>query len=194
VLLSAGFILTRAGGSPTPPPGEETAASPSSETGSVEVAPAAGRRVLVARGPEEPAQTTYYQWVDERGAVRFARSLAEVPPAWRDKVGRIGGVDSALIRTSAPKQRPRVQRPEDPARPVSHDVTIYTAPWCGWCRKTIAFLDERDIEYTNKDIEADREYRDELIEKTGGTSIPYVEIDGESIRGYNAQRMTALLR
>ncbi len=31
----------------------------------------------------------YYQYTDEGGAVRFARSLLEVPEDWRDRAGRI---------------------------------------------------------------------------------------------------------
>ena len=72
-------------------------------------------------------------------------------------------------------------------------MVVYTTAWCGWCRKTLAFLDERGVRYVNKDIEANDWNRDELIEKTGRTSIPVVEINGEIIRGYNAERMEQLL-
>ena len=43
------------------------------------------------------------------------------------------------------------------------------------------------------DIEADDAWREELEEKTGSTSIPVVEIDGEIIRGYDPGRMRKLL-
>jgi glutaredoxin-like YruB-family protein len=72
-------------------------------------------------------------------------------------------------------------------------VIVYTTSWCGWCRKTLAFLDQNGIDYENRDIEADDAWRDELEEKTGGTSIPVVEIDGEIIRGYDPSRMRQLL-
>ena len=36
-------------------------------------------------------------------------------------------------------------------------------------------------------------WKEELIEKTGGTGIPVVEIDGEIIRGYDPDRMAELL-
>ena len=82
-------------------------------------------------------------------------------------------------------------------RPVAYktgpEVVVYTTAWCGWCRKTLAFLDERGVRYVNKDIEANDGNREELIQKTGRTSIPVVEIDGEIIRGFNAARMEQLL-
>jgi glutaredoxin 3 len=59
---------------------------------------------------------------------------------------------------------------------------VYTTTWCPWCRKTLAWLDERGVDYVNKDIEDDPAHRDELLRKSGGTSIPVVEIDGELVR------------
>jgi glutaredoxin len=127
---------------------------------------------------------TFYQWTDERGVARFASSLEEVPVAWRERAGQIE-VDAAAF---APKNAAAAARTE-----AGHEVTIYTAPWCGWCRKTIAFLDERGVEYVNKDIEADAAHEAELVAKSGGTAIPFVEIDGTQIRGYNPIEMAALL-
>ena len=65
--------------------------------------------------------------------------------------------------------------------------------WCGWCRKTLGFLTRRGVAFENRDIEANDMWKEELIEKTGGTSIPVVEIDGEIIRGYDPDRMDELL-
>lgn len=167
----------------------------------------AGRKVAqqAAAGgaPSEPAlaeaaaePSTYYQWVDDRGSVHFEKSLDAVPADWRDRAGRVE-IDPAAVRKPTPARakpaaRVAVQAVEATPSRV-HDVTIYTAPWCGWCRKTIAFLDQRGIDYVNKDIEADPSYEEELREKTGRTSIPLVEIDGEQIRGFNPGQMTALL-
>ena len=143
------------------------------------------------------AKSVFYQWVDERGSVSFAASLDEVPTAWRQRAGRVeldaGGFTNG--KTSSPRAIPsrRPQRaPYVPPAPV-HEVTVYTAPWCGWCRKTLAFLDERGVDYDNKDIELDEEYADELREKTGRTAIPLVEIDGTQIRGFDPGQMAALL-
>jgi hypothetical protein len=38
-------------------------------------------------GPEEPR--TYFQYVDDRGNVRFAESLDHVPEDWHGRVGRV---------------------------------------------------------------------------------------------------------
>ena len=145
----------------------------------------------------EPSKSRFYQWVDERGSVNFAASLDEVPEAWRQRAGQVelDAGSFTMTKTSlsgvTPSRRPQPS-PASLATPA-REVTVYTAPWCGWCRKTLAFLDERGVGYVNKDIGADEEYADELREKTGGTAIPLVEIDGTQIRGFDPREMATLL-
>ncbi len=146
--------------------------------------PSEGQAAAAPEAQSARPTRTFYQWTDERGVARFARSLDDVPPEWRERAGQIE-VDAAAF---APKNAAAVAE-----REAAHEITIYTAPWCGWCRKTIAFLDERGVDYVNKDIEADPANQDELIAKSGGKSIPFVEIDGTQIRGYNPHEMAALL-
>ncbi len=59
-------------------------------------------------GAGAPAATksTFYQWTDERGSVRFARSLDEVPPAWRERAGQVE-VDAAAFTKSNPARAQR---------------------------------------------------------------------------------------
>lgn len=173
------------------------AALPTADSGLANDAPAAsdahGEAASAALG-----KRTYYQWIDERGAVRFARTLEEVPPTWRERAGKVE-VDARSFLPGAERPAPRRAARAVPAaideepRRALHDVTVYTAPWCGWCRKTLAFLDARGIDYVNKNIEADEDWAEELEEKTGGRGIPLVEIDGVSIHGYNPAKMAALL-
>lgn len=135
----------------------------------------------------------YYQYVDESGTVHFVQKLEDVPAQWREKAGRIE-VERSFPAPREQAARPATrERPAMPARAARPEVVVYTTSWCGWCRKTLAFLDERGVDYVNKDIEANEWHRDELIRKTGRTSIPVVEIDGQLIRGYNAARMEELL-
>jgi glutaredoxin len=164
-------------------------------------APDASEGVDEVGAPTSAGKRVFYQWTDERGSVRFAQSLDEVPPAWRDRAGQVevdtskfqaipaGSRAAARSAARTPLARAAAAEP----RRDFHEVTVYTAPWCGWCRKTLAFLDQRGVDYVNKDIEADDDYADELAEKSGGRTIPFVEIDGTGIRGYNPREMAALL-
>ena len=154
------------------------------------------------KGDQEEARSSkdvYYQYVDDSGTVHFVQNLGDVPARWQNKVGRIEVEETAPAPGSG--SRPSAAGPgaakrygERPAAyKTGPEVVVYTTAWCGWCRKTLAFLDERGVHYVNKDIEANDGNREELIQKTGRTSIPVVEIDGEIIRGFNAARMEQLL-
>jgi len=141
------------------------------------------------------AKSIVYQWVDEKGTVHFAASLDAVPADWRSRAGQIEIGSAKPVQVASSTQLPiRPRRAVARAEPERRaDVTVYTAPWCGWCRKTLAFLDAKGVDYVNKDIEVDAQYADELREKTGGTAIPFVEIDGNPIHGFDPAQMTRLL-
>lgn len=150
-----------------------------------------------APAPERPAAAepaTYYRYTDDAGSLRFVSSLDQVPPHLRGGARPAGG---SFTRTSSPTARPATRpfarQGADPSLRRGAEVVVYTAPWCGWCRKTLTWLDRRGVAYDNRDIEQDDRYRRELLAKSGRTSIPFVEIDGESVRGYAPERMARLL-
>lgn len=161
------------------------------------------------RGPApQAAERTYYRYMDAGGSLHFVDSLERVPEAFRasarplsmsaEKADAAPSLTRAAASTASAKRRPfagaAAQPPAARARSgASSGVVVYTTSWCGWCRKTIAWLNEQGVAFENRDIERNPAWRDELIEKTGGTSIPVVEIDGELIRGFSPDRMAELL-
>ncbi len=159
------------------------------------------RRLLPGGGdagdaPASGGGKVYYQWTDERGSVHIVDSLDAVPAEWRDRVGRIEmDARPPRARPSRTASGPRTPSWRSAPDPVASrkDVVVYSAVWCGWCRKTLAWLDERGIDYENRDIDANPGYRRELVRKVGGASIPVVEIDGQLVRGYDPDRMGQLL-
>lgn len=177
---------------PSPRPGalEAEAEPPNAAPGD----PTAGAPTSL---PERPApggpSRVYYQFTDAAGTVRFVTDLAQVPPEQRSRAGRIelDAPPPSVRPARAPGPRPFSTQPAPPPHPL--EVTVYTAPWCGWCRRTLAYLDGRGVAYDNKDIEANPAHRRELLEKTGQTAIPVVEIDGQRIVGYSPRRMEQLL-
>ena len=57
----------------------------------------------------------------------------------------------------------------------SKEITMYSADWCGDCRRSKRLLDELNVEYTLIDIEADTAASDKVIEINGGMrSIPVI--------------------
>ena len=58
---------------------------------------------------------------------------------------------------------------------MTSQITMYSADWCGDCRRSKRLLDELQVEYTIIDVEADPSASDKVIEINGGArSIPVI--------------------
>ncbi|NNL85680.1 MAG: glutaredoxin family protein [Myxococcales bacterium] len=154
----------------------------------------AGEATEAGGAAKSGAKTEYFQYTDERGSVRFVRSLHEVPAQFRDQVGRLE-VEKQPARSAAPRATATrtIRAGGTPAVRKSAAVTVYSTAWCGWCRKTVEWLDDRGVAYENRDVEANDTYREEIVSYTGGTSVPVVVIDGEVVRGFDPDRMKELI-
>lgn len=63
-------------------------------------------------------------------------------------------------------------------------VKIYTADYCGYCKRAKALLESRKIVFEEIDITHDTAKRTWLVEKTGFKTIPQIFIDDRPIGGY----------
>ncbi|UCE87797.1 MAG: hypothetical protein JSU66_08840, partial [Deltaproteobacteria bacterium] len=102
------------------------------------------RRAPAETKAPAPDAVAFYQYVDERGSVRIVDTLDQVPPAWRDRAGRVEVDAASIARYDAPKLAARGSgTPERRAFAYTPDrsVVVYTTSWCGYCRKTLAYLD-----------------------------------------------------
>ena len=58
---------------------------------------------------------------------------------------------------------------------MSNEITMYSADWCGDCRRSKRLLDSLDVKYNLIDVEADASASDKVIEINGGQrSIPVI--------------------
>ena len=72
-------------------------------------------------------------------------------------------------------------------------ITIYTTPTCAYCKMTKAFFKENNVQYEEKDVSTDRAATDEMIQKSGQTSVPVIEIDGQILTGFDKEGLSRLL-
>ena len=64
------------------------------------------------------------------------------------------------------------------------DVEIYSSMFCPFCTRAKRLLDGKGVEYTEIDVDFDREKRQEMVQRAGGrTSVPQIFIDGQHIGG-----------
>jgi glutaredoxin len=64
------------------------------------------------------------------------------------------------------------------------NVTLYATSWCPDCRAARKFLDSHGVEYTEIDIDKDREASALVVEKVGKRAIPQLVIDGAWFQPY----------
>jgi glutaredoxin-like YruB-family protein len=161
------------------------------------------KSTAAATAAPEPAPEVWYQYTDERGSVRFASSLDEVPPAHRARAGRmemstpiqtLGTPAKAARPTRRARRRAAVDDQVWGGPRYTDEVVIYTTSWCGYCRKAMAHLDAKGIDYENKDIEADSDAEAEYLEKSGGRrGVPLIDVGGQIMQGYSRERLDQML-
>lgn len=71
-------------------------------------------------------------------------------------------------------------------------VTVYTSNTCPYCTMTKDYLHEREIEFEEKNVQSDKEARNELM-SMGYTGVPVICIDDEQIVGFDKQKLDELL-
>ena len=72
-------------------------------------------------------------------------------------------------------------------------VTVYTAEWCHWCHKLVDFLKENNIEFEEKNVDA-QENAEEAMKKSGQTGIPVTVIDETVVVGFDVAKLKELLK
>lgn len=138
------------------------------------------------RRPATSAQSDgQYKYIDERGQVRLAARLEDIPERQR----------STASRLQSPAARPHWGTPTDDGRATRDvDVTIFTTPSCGYCRAAMAHFDKIGIDYTNRDVETDEEARAEYLELTGGRrGVPVIVVGDAWIQGWSQAEFDRLL-
>ncbi len=59
------------------------------------------------------------------------------------------------------------------------EITIYTTPWCGDCRRTKQFLRERGVAYREVNIDKSPEAEEIVLRVNGGRrKVPTIEVEG----------------
>jgi glutaredoxin len=70
-------------------------------------------------------------------------------------------------------------------------ITIYSAPWCGYCKKAKVYMKSHGIAFTERDVEDDEAAAEALRKISPKGSIPAFQIDGETMVGWSAEGLAA---
>lgn len=73
-------------------------------------------------------------------------------------------------------------------------VKVYSTPTCPYCVTLKKFLRNNKIEFEDIDVSQDRKQLDEMIEKSGQMGVPVVDIDGQTVIGFDKEKISQLLK
>jgi len=146
---------------------------------------------------ESSATRLYYQFVTEKGQVRFVERLEDVPGRLRAGVGFVKmDVPPPLSPGDAARARQAKVRRSGGARIASTSapsgIVLYSAEWCGACKKAKRYLSKKGVDYEERDVD-DPHYAQELLGKTGQRGIPVIDVGGRILTGFSSRSYDALL-
>ena len=73
------------------------------------------------------------------------------------------------------------------------NVKVYSTPTCPFCKKTKEFLKANNIGFKDINVSADPAALNEMVEKSGQTGVPVIDIDGTIIVGYDIEALEKAL-
>ena len=64
-------------------------------------------------------------------------------------------------------------------------ILVYASPFCGYCAAAKALLDRKGVVYTEIDVLAEPGKRQEMIDRSGRTTVPQIFIGATHVGGYD---------
>lgn len=72
-------------------------------------------------------------------------------------------------------------------------VIVYTTSWCPYCQSAKEYLTQKGVSYEERNAETDMQARDELVQKSGQTGVPVIDIGGKIVVGFSANEIDQAL-
>jgi glutaredoxin 3 len=76
---------------------------------------------------------------------------------------------------------------------MSKTVTIYSTPVCHFCHAAKDFFAANNVAFTEHDVAADAEKRQEMIEMTNQMGVPVIRIGDDVVIGFDEDKLKELL-
>ena len=73
-------------------------------------------------------------------------------------------------------------------------VKIYTTSMCPYCKMAKDFLKEYKVKFEEINLENNQKAVDEMIEKSGQTGVPVLDINGKLIVGFDIEGIKKALK
>ena len=125
-----------------------------------------------------PAEAKVYKWTDAKGVLHFSD---KPPPQDQVELVRVPATNSFR---AAPVAEPSLARVEDRRPAKGKSVVMFSAEWCGYCRKARRFFQANGVAFRERDIEKEPAARREY-ERLGGAGVPLILVGDRRLTGFS---------
>lgn len=73
-------------------------------------------------------------------------------------------------------------------------VKVFSTEWCGFCKMAKEYLRSKKVDFLEVNIEQDQSAAMFIVQKTGQTGVPVIQIGEEYILGFDRERIDGALR
>ena len=123
------------------------------------------------------AKAEVYKYIDKNGQVHFTDRRAAQGNSEQVKLPPINSIKSPKIT-----QRNRTTGSNIPGRQQS--IVMYSAEWCGVCKKAKKYFNARRIPYKELDIDKNKQARREF-QMLGGKGVPLILVGDHRMAGFD---------
>ncbi len=133
-----------------------------------------------------------YKWKDKDGNVVF--SDTPPPPGVNAEIKEFKEDTTERSKARETPKRTGGQSSKEKRSYRDIRVILYMTSWCPYCDKARNFLRSLDVQLVEYNIERDRNKREEMLSKSGGsTGVPVIDVEGAVIRGYNPDALKSAI-
>ena len=68
-------------------------------------------------------------------------------------------------------------------------IRLFIKPYCPWCQKAMRWLDDHGIQYEKLDVIADSKAYTEMVNLSGQTLAPVIEVDGQMLADFGPEEL-----
>ena len=73
-------------------------------------------------------------------------------------------------------------------------VIVYSADWCAFCHAAKDYFDKLGVKYEERNVEENRAYSQEAVDKSKQMGIPVIDIAGDIIVGFDRPKIDSTLK
>lgn len=120
-----------------------------------------------------------YKWVDENGKTHFSDQKPEQATVEEIEVKVNTITTPSILDSDFLEARDR------------RKVVMYSAVWCGVCKKAARYFREKKIPFKEYDIEKSRKGRQDYT-KLNGRGVPIILVGKKRMNGFSASRFQSM--